>query len=439
MRWRRSLNQVGSVARGDQARELAQQWRRLARVATAVAILTSPVAFIWFREQLGWGFWLSLLGTFLVVIAFRGFVDLVFRRFIPWPSLFGTDGEQLQEEDVMYRRRSWFWRRVFRLVFAFVFVITSSAGARHGHDVTWWGTASDLFTSLGNVLSSPTLWTQLVFVVFLFMSNFLIFMGPLMLMGIMQIQAFEPGDADWGVRALRRARAGGGEGGGPPGREALAVGRGVRARRRQARTRPAHARRAGTGKTMLSKAIATGFNCFAGDVAYLTPDGTKTFAETVGTSQTVLNGNGEWVPAEIRAFGAQPLVEIELRPGHHTRSNIRRRVRATPDHRWVTANRGLVTDLRAGDAVPFNGHRAGERVLDAFIRGVGFGDGTLDTRGRARIRLCGEKDRALLPLFEEYGHCFVTWPPSYGGDPLVVFNGGHMADWKELPARADGS
>src|SRR6185312_5240115 len=102
----------GSVARGDQARELARQWRRLARVATSVAILTSPVAFVWFREQAGWGFWLSLLATFLVVIAFRGFVDLVFRRFIPWPSLFGTDGDQLKEEDVMSRRRSWFWRRI---------------------------------------------------------------------------------------------------------------------------------------------------------------------------------------------------------------------------------------------------------------------------------------------------------------------------------------
>src|SRR3954449_5915843 len=122
----------GSVSRSAQARELAQQWRRLARVATVVAVLTSPVAFVWFREQLGWGFWLSLLGTFLLVIAFRGFVDLLFKRFIPWPSLFGTDGDQLKEEDVMARRRSWFWRRIFRLAFAFALVVTIVWGWRVG-------------------------------------------------------------------------------------------------------------------------------------------------------------------------------------------------------------------------------------------------------------------------------------------------------------------
>ena len=40
----------------------------------------------------------------------------------------------------------------------------------------------------------------MVFVLFLFLANFLIFMGPMMLMGISQIRGYEPGDAEWGVK-----------------------------------------------------------------------------------------------------------------------------------------------------------------------------------------------------------------------------------------------
>jgi hypothetical protein len=195
----------------------------------------------------------------------------------------------------------------------------------------------------------------------------------------------------------------------------------------------------GTGKTMLAKAIATGFNCFAPRQRFLTKDGLRTFGETVGTTQQVLNSRGEWAPAEIRSFGRQPLVEIELRPGIYTRSLVRHVVHATPDHRWVTTSRGTVTDLRRGDFVPFQPPPAEQRVPEAFIRGFGYGDGTLDSRGRARIRLCGEKDRRHLPVFEAYGDNFVTHPPSFGGDPLVIFTGGRMANWKELPTGDEDS
>ena len=57
-----------------------------------------------------------------------------------------------------------------------------------------------------------------------FLFNFLILMGPLVLMGITQMQSFEPGDAELGRQAQRRARPGGGEEGRPPGGEPLAVG-----------------------------------------------------------------------------------------------------------------------------------------------------------------------------------------------------------------------
>ena len=71
-----------------------------------------------------------------------------------------------------------------------------------------------------------------------------ILFGPLALMGITQMQSFEPGDAEWGVKLERRARPGGGEEGRPPGGEPLAVGRGIRAGGRKARARALVPRRA---------------------------------------------------------------------------------------------------------------------------------------------------------------------------------------------------
>jgi hypothetical protein len=75
--------------------ELGDQWRRLIRSATLIAVLTSPAAFIWFHEAQGWSVGWSIVGAFFVVIAFRGAVDLVVRRLIPWPSLYAVEDTRL--------------------------------------------------------------------------------------------------------------------------------------------------------------------------------------------------------------------------------------------------------------------------------------------------------------------------------------------------------
>ena len=98
---------------------LAREWKRLGRAATAVALITSPILFAVLYTSLEWPFLFALVGTFAGVVIFRGFVDVVAHKFIPSPSIYGAEKE-LQEQDVVSRRRLWYWRRKFRLLTWFV-------------------------------------------------------------------------------------------------------------------------------------------------------------------------------------------------------------------------------------------------------------------------------------------------------------------------------
>ena len=113
----------------EHALALAREWKRLGRAATAVALFTSPILFVVLASSLGWPVPLALLGTFAGIVIFRGFVDVVAHRFIPSPSIYGAEKE-LQEQDVISRRRLWYWRRKFRFLswLVVLFVISVAIG-----------------------------------------------------------------------------------------------------------------------------------------------------------------------------------------------------------------------------------------------------------------------------------------------------------------------
>ncbi|MFN0153452.1 MAG: AAA family ATPase [Gaiella sp.] len=278
---------VGILPTGEASHELARSWRQLTRAATLVMVLTAPALYVYFVRQQGWSWWVSILATFGIVVAARGVMDLFFHRLIPWPSLFGLDNPALREEDVVNRRRAWFWR---------FWVKTAIWVAILGTPLVMFFPASQLVAILPLLIIFP----------FYMLFNFAILFGPLLIMNLSQIQSFEPGDAEWGVKLgdvrgqveakeeVRRVvniwQSG----------EAFERAGGKRERGLLFLGAP------GTGKTMLAKAIATGFNS-----PFVSIPGSGFAATFIGIDAIIVRILARRAKKLARKWGGQCIVFID--------------------------------------------------------------------------------------------------------------------------------
>ncbi len=247
---------------------LSRELRRIGRFATVVTVVASPSIFYFIHHRHHERTSKAVFLTAIACLVFRGAVELVIRRTVPWPTLFGTTDQILREEDMTNRRRWWTWRSLFiyatfvETIVTLVFVIQYLGHWWHGdavNPIDWVGTNSAVFGGFHHIFKASSL-TLVAQVFFLFAANMLLFMGPLLAMGVSQIKAFEPGDADWGVKLddvrgqdeakeeIRRIVTLWQSG------EIFEKAGGKRERGLLFLGAP------GTGKTMMAKAIATGFN-----------------------------------------------------------------------------------------------------------------------------------------------------------------------------------
>lgn len=178
--------------------ELGAARRSLGRFITFLCIPVFVTLALFFGRTHNWPLWEVLLVAFANVVVLRAFIDYVLRQVLPAPSLFNNDDPAAREEDLVARRRTWFWRywaRMGTFYVVFCALIALTHGASILHEVGY--LAPHVLTYM---FSHPAILLQGAQVMALFMVNFLIFMGPLLLMNISQIKVFEPGDTNLGAK-----------------------------------------------------------------------------------------------------------------------------------------------------------------------------------------------------------------------------------------------
>ncbi|MDD4804490.1 MAG: anaerobic ribonucleoside-triphosphate reductase [Candidatus Pacebacteria bacterium] len=202
-------------------------------------------------------------------------------------------------------------------------------------------------------------------------------------------------------------------------------------------------------------------NCFGRETKFITIDGVKSFYDFEhGDEVIILNAKGEWEKAIVHNHGAQDLNRITFKNGAWNTKVVR----ATKNHTWLLKDYGQPKQkeipgmLTLSSSGKTNALKVGDKILKAptifkefnyedysieelmfWCRGFAFGDGTVEydtskvnghtyKSNRTRIRLCGQKDSAFLPIFER-AKCQIRSQVADNGDRFVSILNYH----KEVP------
>ena len=309
---RAATHSGGFITRGSGV-GLALQWRTFNRVANIVAIAAIPAVWMLYRDDAGFSQLHAALATWGTLAAARGTFDLLAHRFIPWPSLFGADKSFLRE-DTSLRRRIAFWRFVWRFTIGYLTLfglIPYLLDVLRGDPANLW---QSIVWALQRVTTLSSFWNgqtaadraQLLFILAINLMIGAIFIVPMVLMAVRQMKSYEPGDASWGVeidhvrgqadvkeevRKIIELWQAGEQfklSGGKPERGLLFIGP------------------PGTGKTMLAKAIATGFNA-----PFMAVPGSG-FAQTfIGMDVVAVQWMGHKAKKLARKWGGHCIVFID--------------------------------------------------------------------------------------------------------------------------------
>ena len=302
----------GFITRGSGV-GLAMQWRTFNRVANLVALIAIPAVWMLYRDDAGLSKLHAGLATWGTLAAARGTFDLIAHRFIPWPSLFGADKSFLKE-DTSLRRRIAFWRFVWRFTIGYLTLfglipylldVLRGNPANLVNSIVW---GLNRVTTVGSFWNGQTASdrAQLLFILLINLMIGAIFIVPMVLMAVRQMKSYEPGDASWGVeidhvrgqadvkeevRKIIELWQAGDQfklSGGKPERGLLFIGP------------------PGTGKTMLAKAIATGFNA-----PFMAVPGSG-FAQTfIGMDVVAVQWMGHKAKKLARKWGGHCIVFID--------------------------------------------------------------------------------------------------------------------------------
>jgi ATP-dependent Zn protease len=302
----------GFITRGSGV-GLARQWRNFNLIANIVAIAAIPAVWMLYRDDAGLSQLHAGLATWGTLAAARGTFDLIVHRFIPWPSLFGAEKNWLKQ-DTSLRRRIAFWRFIWRFslgyltlfgVFPYVLDVLRGNPANFVDSIVWGLHRVSTVASFWNGMDAANR-AQLLFILLINLMIGAIFIVPMVLMAVRQMKSYEPGDASWGVEIdhvrgqadvkeevrkiieLWQASDQFKESGGKPERGLLFIGP------------------PGTGKTMLAKAIATGFNA-----PFMAVPGSG-FAQTfIGMDVVAVQWMGHKAKKLARKWGGHCIVFID--------------------------------------------------------------------------------------------------------------------------------